>query len=261
MSTTMAPNAQPHRIHIISSSPENTRETTVRTISDDSSAPMQAQESNNDTKTTNTAESPGPTTPQNSSGNIDEASAGQSEEEEAQQQPSSSRRIHPVVAKTLTSPLQNLRKRIRRRRARSAPPPKVRPLIEEHFQFDREDKRVVLPGVPRHGEDLDRDTHDLVNLVVLIPIVALNVMNWNWDVILNFKAKTAADAWTGEWFDLFFACTLAYFIFDLLWILLIPTCVKSPATIIQHHIVTMLYMGIPYYQPEMRWAMGGEYSM
>lgn len=60
----------------------------------------------------------------------------------------------------------------------------------------------------------------------------------------------------GEWFHAFFAVTALYFIVDLLWILLVPHCVKSPATIIQHHIATILYISIPYSIPEYRWCMG-----
>eukprot|EP00429_Kryptoperidinium_foliaceum_P001307 CAMPEP_0176018072 /NCGR_PEP_ID=MMETSP0120_2-20121206/8689_1 /TAXON_ID=160619 /ORGANISM="Kryptoperidinium foliaceum, Strain CCMP 1326" /LENGTH=289 /DNA_ID=CAMNT_0017351111 /DNA_START=217 /DNA_END=1082 /DNA_ORIENTATION=+ len=143
--------------------------------------------------------------------------------------------------------LQKLRQRHRSRRSRSAPPKLRTPLIEHHFRVDRE-RRVVLPGVPKHEDDWYRDTHDFFNLIVLIPIIVLDVMNWNWEKMFRLKKKeTISDAWTGEWFDLFFACTALYFLVDLLWILVIPKCVKSPATIIQHHIATLLYILVPYY--------------
>lgn len=153
------------------------------------------------------------------------------------------------------SPFESL-SRFRRRRSRSAPPKLRTPLIEHHFRVDKE-RKAVLPGVPKHEEDWYRDTHDFFNLIVLIPIIVLNVMNWNWDMMFHLnKKQTIADAWTGEWFDLFFGSTVMYFLIDLLWILLIPKCVKSPSTIIQHHVVTLLYIMVPFFAPELRWCMG-----
>ena len=119
---------------------------------------------------------------------------------------------------------------------------------------------MVLPGVPHHDPDWARDSHDFFNLIVLIPVVALNIMNWNWDYLakLAFYGHDGqfSDAWTGEWFQSFFFMTVAYFIVDLAWILLVPACVKSPATIIQHHVATILYIMIPYTIPEYQWCMG-----
>jgi hypothetical protein len=134
-------------------------------------------------------------------------------------------------------------------------------LIEHHFRVERSTetggRTQVLPGVIKHEDDWARDSHDFFNLIVLIPIVALNVMNWNWEILMNLKKKqTVADAWTGEWFDLFFWATLSYFVADLLWIIIVPTSVKSPSVIVQHHIATMLYILIPYHTPSVRWCMG-----
>lgn len=153
------------------------------------------------------------------------------------------------------SPFQSLN-RLRRRRSRSAPPKLRQPLIEHHFRVDPA-RRVVLPGVPQHKDDWYRDTHDFFNLIVLIPIIVLDVINWNWEKLFNLKKKeTMADAWTGQFFDIFFACTALYFLSDLLWIILVPKCVKSPSTIIQHHIATLLYIMVPYYIPELQFMMG-----
>ena len=147
--------------------------------------------------------------------------------------------------------------RFRRRRRHSAPPAagRRRLLVEDHYRVDYTETkhRVVLPGVPKHDDDWARDSHDFFNLIVLIPVVALNVINWNWEMMLSMPSKSA---WTGDFFDLFFGVTFLYFVVDLLWILLIPSCVKSPATIIQHHVATMLYIMIPYFVPAYRWCMG-----
>ena len=87
-------------------------------------------------------------------------------------------------------------------------------------------------------------------------------MNWNWDKIFSHvsgvakKKEKLLDSWTGEWFDAFLIATTLYFVIDLIWIAIIPRCVKSPSTIMQHHIFTMLYILIPYFQHDKRWAMG-----
>lgn len=60
--------------------------------------------------------------------------------------------------------------RFRRRRSTSAPPTtgqRTR-LLEEHYRVDPENKRVVLPGVPKHEDDDARDMHDFFNLVFLV---------------------------------------------------------------------------------------------
>jgi TLC domain len=148
---------------------------------------------------------------------------------------------------------------------------------------------VILPGVPSYEEDWARDTHDYFNLIILVPVTVLNIMNWNWDILLMLgntttsgrgghnshhssynnnnnnigygayyeqTLRTVQSAWTGDWFELFFYCTAAYFIIDLLWIVALPICVKSPSVIIQHHIAVLLYIIIPYIHPNVRYCMG-----
>eukprot|EP00529_Nitzschia_sp_RCC80_P020861 CAMPEP_0113490238 /NCGR_PEP_ID=MMETSP0014_2-20120614/26942_1 /TAXON_ID=2857 /ORGANISM="Nitzschia sp." /LENGTH=401 /DNA_ID=CAMNT_0000384001 /DNA_START=155 /DNA_END=1360 /DNA_ORIENTATION=+ /assembly_acc=CAM_ASM_000159 len=168
--------------------------------------------------------------------------------------------------------LQNKSKTKKKRRTHSAPPALRKPLIEQHFNVERNElgRTRVLPGAIKHEDDWNRDVHDYFNLVVLLPIVALNVMNWNWEMLSKYfflsscstiskkdlEQLTIPNAWTGDYFDLFFWVTLSYFVVDLLWIIVVPTSVKSPAVIFQHHIVTILYILIPFYEPEVRWCMG-----
>jgi TLC domain len=177
---------------------------------------------------------------------------------------------------------------------------------------------VVLPGAPTYEEDWARDSHDFFNLVALVPVVALNVMNWNWDIMFigctkiysqykkyyyfqyiviqhwlvqlylslfgndNYKqnsgklssssyhynhhlynpkddiafTKILETSWTDEWFETFFNFTVFYFVIDLFWVYAIPQAVRSPSTIIQHHIATLCYIIIPYWYPQCRWVMG-----
>jgi len=132
-----------------------------------------------------------------------------------------------------------------------------------HNQHQKKVK-VLLPGVPRYDDDILRDSHDFFNLVALVPLSVLNVMNWNWDklaLVLKQRSLSAAlstlqDSWTGDWFGAFFSVTAAYFILDLLWILLVPSCVKSPGIILQHHFAVLFYIIIPWYFPPVRYCMG-----
>jgi TLC domain len=179
--------------------------------------------------------------------------------------------------KAIQDTMRNRRTRMRnRRKSHSAPPALRKPLIEQHFNVERNElgRTRVLPGAIKHEDDWNRDMHDYFNLIVLVPIVALNIMNWNWDILTNccytsifgmantgFSKKyqeqlSIPNAWTGDYFDLFFWVTLTYFVVDLIWIVIVPSSVKSPSVIFQHHIVTMLYILIPFYRPEVRWCMG-----
>ena len=168
---------------------------------------------------------------------------------------------------------------LHRLRSRSAPPStSSRHLLpedhflEEHYRVDTA-SHVVLPGVIKYDNDWARDSHDFFNLIALVPVCVLNGMNWNWDMLLascTFSSSGGNDqkqgqlsvsdsiaaSWTGEWFDMFFQITALYFIVDLIWVAVIPSCVKSPATIIQHHIATLFYIAIPYLHPFVRWLMG-----
>ena len=138
-------------------------------------------------------------------------------------------------------------------------------LVEEHYSIDQKSKKL-LPGLPKYINDDDgaRDMHDFFNLICLVPVVILNGINWNWDILLYELTivggkKSLQDAWLNhsDYFPLFFAITIAYFVADLLWVILIPNCVKSPNVIIQHHIATLIYLIIPYkYPTETGWLMG-----
>lgn len=124
---------------------------------------------------------------------------------------------------------------------------------------------VILPGVPKYEEDWARDSHDFFNLVVLLPVIVLNIMNWNWDIMVDKLSKAHSmeallvavqTAWTGDWFDVFFTITAAYFVIDMLWILMLPICVKSPSVILQHHVAVLVYILIPFHHHAVRYCMG-----
>lgn len=88
----------------------------------------------------------------------------------------------------------------------------------------------------------------------------MNVLNWNWDKL--FKKPISkfgipfVDSWTGLYFNEFFLTCMAYFVIDLLWVVIIPRSVKSPMVIIKHHVATILYLQIPYFVPSTRFLFG-----
>lgn len=167
----------------------------------------------------------------------------------------------------------NLRRRMRSRSApalRTTKNNKSRrsKMFEQHFKVDK-DNQALLPGVPSYDNDLARDLHDFFNLIVLVPIVVLNALNWDWESMIQLNGDSRAStngngidvvpfvhAWTGEYFTMFFWSTVAYFVSDLLWVSIVPKCVKSPSTIIQHHLAVLLYVIIPFKLPKLRFLMG-----
>jgi len=99
----------------------------------------------------------------------------------------------------------------------------------------------------------------LIYLRVQVPIILLNILNWNWDDLIYKPFKDGIPfihCWTGEYFELFFFTTLAYFVIDAVWVMVAPQSVKSPMTIIQHHVAVILYLIIPYRCPPFRFLMG-----
>lgn len=126
-----------------------------------------------------------------------------------------------------------------------------------------ESSTLVPKGVPpkqssmlnQTEADIARDWHDYFNLVALVFIIATTVLNYDFDV---FSLKIS---WTGDYFWLNWVTTLVYFFVDLVWVAMVPICVKSPGVIIKHHIVAMLYLTAPVYWPEYRWFMGSILSV
>lgn len=76
-------------------------------------------------------------------------------------------------------------------------------------------------------------------------------------MLLDFSSnKTLEDAWVGEWNNVFYRFTMFYFMTDLLWLLAVPHCVKSPVTIIVHHVVCIAYCTLPLLIPRTYYIMG-----
>jgi len=131
-------------------------------------------------------------------------------------------------------------------------------LVEYHYDIDKE--TFALKGAAKQDENFDRDVHDWFNIIALIPICIANGLNWSFGEGKFLKALTGTmsitELWTGQYFLSFFWLTFAYFLTDALWVLIRPTCVKSPNVILGHHFTTLFYVLVPYFFPEYGWLMG-----
>lgn len=81
--------------------------------------------------------------------------------------------------------------------------------------------------------------HDVFNLVT---IAVLNILN------IYYLA-------TGSGFLIFYTASMVYFLLDIIYVGCYPHSVKSPLVILGHHIVTAVYMLIPYTYPQYHWCM------
>mmetsp|Transcript_44808 Transcript_44808/g.100628 ORF Transcript_44808/g.100628 Transcript_44808/m.100628 type:complete len:370 (-) Transcript_44808:109-1218(-) len=134
---------------------------------------------------------------------------------------------------------------------------KAKSIIEDHFHVD---EAFRMLGPLRQDSNLARDVHDWFNLLALLPVIFLNFGNWRCmstpvcGVLTGEYAITKV--WHGESFQIFWWTTFAYFVIDVLFVLLLPQCVRSPKVIVQHHVATIGYIFIPKLRPEYGWLMG-----
>lgn len=133
---------------------------------------------------------------------------------------------------------------------------KAKSLVEDHFQID---EAFRMLGPLRQDSNRARDVHDMFNLVALLPVIFLNAANWSclsFRCILVEKGLVFEDLWHGEVFWLFWIVTMAYFVVDLVFMIVLPQCVKSPGFIIKHHVATIAYLFVPFFKPDQGWLMG-----
>ena len=78
---------------------------------------------------------------------------------------------------------------------------------------------------------VDRDRHDIFNVVALLPLVFLTLANYDWAVVrASFDPEAA---WTDKYFWEYWVATTVYFFVDTVWVWKVPTCVKAPGVIIK----------------------------
>mmetsp|Transcript_19368 Transcript_19368/g.56223 ORF Transcript_19368/g.56223 Transcript_19368/m.56223 type:complete len:353 (-) Transcript_19368:78-1136(-) len=135
---------------------------------------------------------------------------------------------------------------------------KARSMIEDHFHVD---EAFRMLGPLRQDSNLARDVHDWFNLVALLPVIVFNIGNWRCGSLSPFcgvpvGTHSLTELWHGEAFLIFWWTTVAYFVVDVLFVLLLPHCVRSPKVIVQHHVATLGYIMVPKLRPEYGWIMG-----
>lgn len=118
-------------------------------------------------------------------------------------------------------------------------------LRREVFQLWRQfDDTLALKSTDWNARSMRM--HDIFNLLVLPVVVFLDI----WFVAHGDLDKSDnPNFWGFLWF------TVAYIGIDMLWVTVFPKCVKSQATILVHHAVTLFYLAIPMYNPLTRYAM------
>lgn len=133
---------------------------------------------------------------------------------------------------------------------------KAKSLIEDHFHVD---EAFRMLGPLHQDPNLARDVHDWFNLVALLPVVVLNFFNWRCHSTASFCGfgiYSVPDLWHGEAFQIFWWVTFAYFVTDVLFVVLVPGCVRSPGVIVKHHVATLGYIFVPKLRPQYGWLMG-----
>mmetsp|Transcript_7905 Transcript_7905/g.11700 ORF Transcript_7905/g.11700 Transcript_7905/m.11700 type:complete len:249 (+) Transcript_7905:147-893(+) len=100
--------------------------------------------------------------------------------------------------------------------------------------------------------------HDYFNLITLPGIIYLNSINWDFHKIwLCIRyGNYLSTAWEGEYGGYMWVYTSMYFIADMAAVTIWPQCVKSPATIQIHHIVSLISMYLVHIHPQYLWFMG-----
>jgi len=118
----------------------------------------------------------------------------------------------------------------------------------------KEASRVLGPLL--QDANLARDVHDWFNLIALVPVIFLTFANISCKNLLEYGLTDLPNLWTGEWWEVYWWTTFCYFILDLLFVVSVPKCVRSPQVIIGHHVATILYTMLPKRQPRWAWIMG-----
>jgi len=100
-----------------------------------------------------------------------------------------------------------------------------------------------------------KDKHDIFNLIALPIVVGFLIRKFKWN--LFYVGVTQCNRVPASFIDdeylHAFCAFLGYLILDLIWVITDPVCVKSPGTIIKHHIFCIIYV----WAPMKLWAFGG----
>jgi TLC domain len=84
---------------------------------------------------------------------------------------------------------------------------------------------------------------------------AFLISDWNWYGLL-VEGQSLTDAWKNQYFYEICISLGVFFAMDAVWVTWVPSCVRSPRTILTHHAVTLFYLLGPLNYPEYRWMLG-----
>ena len=98
--------------------------------------------------------------------------------------------------------------------------------------------------------------HDVFNMLSLTIIVILDILYLISATKIEYIGTPELGVGSEYIFNIFFTVFGCYVLADTLWIIIKPNCVMSNiASIIFHHIATILYMTIPWVDPQFSWHM------
>lgn len=99
--------------------------------------------------------------------------------------------------------------------------------------------------------------HDIFNIISMAAILMLDFVylyrctNWQ-QVGTNLLGAEQRPLFNTLWFVF-----MSYMVIDTVWVALFPRCAPAGAvSIIAHHVITIVYIMIPYLIPQMHWHMG-----
>jgi hypothetical protein len=118
-------------------------------------------------------------------------------------------------------------------------------------------KAKKASGQANHGPGMAFFLHDLYNILCVAVVVILDsyylFKSTDWDLIgTNMLGETIRPMFDFMWY--FFA---VYMVIDTLWVYSMPHVAAAGATpIIIHHILTLIYIMVPFYIPQFHWHTG-----
>jgi len=143
----------------------------------------------------------------------------------------------------------------------------ARPLIEKNGgsakeshtkEQQQQQQQQPAPVTSLYVDEEKRDIHDYFNLLALVFVITSAALDWDYPMLFQGLGSLA---YTGQYFWWTWGLFVGYLLIDCVWVTMIPECVKIPKTIVQHHVVVIVYMVAPILWPEYRWFMGALLSV
>lgn len=108
-----------------------------------------------------------------------------------------------------------------------------------------------LSLMPPMTPEVRAELHDRFNLACIAFINVINFLNWRLDTAAwkNFSLLDGHDEWasrwTGDYEQSLLVALFAYMVFDTLFVCVFPQSVKTPGSILLHHVCVLFAMLVP----------------